>query len=142
MVWCITCLADGSRESAPSSGKSNRQEFDSAGRVNTPTGSSPHFVVAKARTLPWPSLAGLNWESSSCTTGLIGALCTATIHSLSSFFRFPSASSSRHLSSFLCQTVAIWNRLPYSVISSTSLSSLRSAVRRYFISGMFSYGLS
>ena len=44
--------------------------------------------------------------------------CTRFPHS----FRFPSASSSRHLSSFLCQTVAIWNRLPSFVISSTSLS--------------------
>ena len=58
------------------------------------------------------------------------------------FFRFPSASSSRHLSSFLCQTVPIWNRLPSSVISSTSLSSFRSAVRRHFVSDMFTYGLS
>ena len=57
-------------------------------------------------------------------------------------FRFPSASSSRHLSSFLCQTVPIWNRLPSSVISSTSLSSFRSAVRRHFVSDMFTYGLS
>ena len=57
-------------------------------------------------------------------------------------FRFPSASSSRHLSSFLCQTVPIWNRLPSSVISSTSLSSFQSAVRRHFVSDMFTYGLS
>ena len=57
-------------------------------------------------------------------------------------FRFPSASSSRHLSSFLCQTVPIWNRLPSSVISSTSLSSFRSEVRRHFVSDMFTYGLS
>ena len=57
-------------------------------------------------------------------------------------FRFPSASSSRHLSSFLCQTVPIWNRLPSSVIPSTSPSSFRSAVRRFFVSDMFSYGLS
>ena len=51
-------------------------------------------------------------------------------------FHFPSASSSRHLSSFLCQTVPIWNRLPSSVISSTFLSSFRSAVRRHFVSDM------
>ena len=57
-------------------------------------------------------------------------------------FRFPSASSSRHLSSFLCQTVPIWNRLPSPVISSTSLSSFRSAVRHHFVSDMFTYGLS
>ena len=57
-------------------------------------------------------------------------------------FRFPSASSSCHLSSFLCQTVPIWNRLPSSVISSTSLSSFRSAVRHHFVSDMFTYGLS
>ena len=45
MVWCITCLSEGSRESAAltQSGKNNRQESDFAGRVNASTGSSPHF---------------------------------------------------------------------------------------------------
>ena len=56
-------------------------------------------------------------------------------------FRFPSDSSSRHLSSFLCQTVPICNRSPSSVISSTS-SSFRSAVRLYFVLDMFSHGFS
>ena len=52
------------------------------------TGSSPHFVVAKARTLPWPSLAAFYWERSSCITGLTGALCTAAVYSLSSLLSF------------------------------------------------------
>ena len=88
MVWCITCLAEGSRESPALSGKSDRPEYDLAGRVNTPTGSSPHFVVAKAKTLPWPSLAAFYWERSSCITGLTGALCTATVYLLSSLLSF------------------------------------------------------
>ena len=44
----------------------------------------PSFVVAKARALPWRSSAAVYWERSSCITGLTGALCTATVHSLSS----------------------------------------------------------
>ena len=69
-VWCgcITCLAEASRKSSASSGKSNRQESNFAGHVDASTGSSPHFVVAKARTLPWPSLAALYSERSSCPT--------------------------------------------------------------------------
>ena len=70
------------------SGQSNRQESDFAGRVNASTGSSPDSVVAKARTLPRPSLAALYWERSSCTAGLTGALCVATVHSLSSPLSF------------------------------------------------------
>ena len=57
-------------------------------KSNSPTGSSPHFVVAKARTLPWPSLAAFYWERSSCITGLTGALCTAAVYSLSSLLSF------------------------------------------------------
>ena len=57
-------------------------------------------------------------------------------------FRFPSASSTRHLSSFLCRTIPVWNRLPTSVVSSKSLSAFRSSVRCHFASDMFSYGLS
>ena len=56
--------------------------------VTSSAGSSPHFVVAKARTLPWPSLAAFHWERSSCITGLTGALCTATVNSLSSLLSF------------------------------------------------------
>ena len=90
MVWCITCLAKGCRESPAPSGKSDRPEYDLAGRVYSPTGSSPHFVVAKARTLPWPSLAAFYWERSSCITGFTstGALCTAAVYSLSSLLSF------------------------------------------------------
>ena len=119
-MWYITCLAEGCRESLAPSGRSDRPEYDVAGRVYARTGSSPHFVVAKARTLPWPSLAAFYWERSSCITGLTGAQLRSTRFPHS--FRFPSASSSRHLSSFLCQTVPIWYRLPSFVISSTSLS--------------------
>ena len=61
---------------------------DSAGRIKAPTGSSPHFVVPTARTLPWPSLAAIHWERSPCTTGLTGAFCTATVHALSSILSF------------------------------------------------------
>ena len=73
------------------------------------------------------------WERLSCT----GVVCTAIRttrfpHS----FRFSSAPPSRHLSSFLCPTVPIWNRLPSSVISSMSLSSFRSAVQHYFVLDM------
>ena len=88
VVWCITCLAEGPGESAASSRKSNRQESDFAGHVNASTGSSFHFVVAKARTLLWTSLAALYWERPSCITGLAGALCTATVLSLSSLLLF------------------------------------------------------
>ena len=88
MVGCIICLAEGSRDSPASSGKSNRPEYDLAGCVNAPISSSPHFVVAKASTLPWPSLAAFYWERSSCITGLTGTLCTATVLSLSSLLSF------------------------------------------------------
>ena len=144
-MWCITCLAEGSRESPASSGKSDHPEYDLAGRVNAPTSSSPHFVVAKAKTLPWPSLAAFYWERSSCITGLTGALqlCTATVYSLSSLLSFSfcfivsslvvlSLSNCPHLkqAAFFCHLFYV------------SLSSFPSAVRRYFVSDMFSYGLS
>ena len=87
-MWCITCLAEGCKESPAWSGKSDRPEDDLAGRVNAPAGSSPHFVVTKARALPWPSLAAFYWERSFCITGLTGALCTATVYSLSSLLSF------------------------------------------------------
>ena len=38
--------------------------------------------------MPWPSLAALHWERSSCITALTGVLCTATVHSLSSLLSF------------------------------------------------------
>ena len=84
VVWCITCLAEGSGESAASNCKRKHLESNFAGHVNASTGSSPHVVVAKARSLPWPSLAALYWVWPSCTTGFTGALCTATVHSLTS----------------------------------------------------------
>ena len=45
----------------------------------------------------------------------------------SHLFRFPFASSSQHLSSFLCFSIRLWNTLPASAISqSRSVSSFRS----------------
>ena len=38
-------------------------------------------------------------------------------------FRFPFASSSRHLSSFLCFSIRLWNTLPASAISQTETES-------------------
>ena len=105
-------------------------------------------------TLQLAHLPTLSWRRREHCLGLLWQLCTGkgspalqaslvpcaqlwSTHFPHSF-RFPSASSSRHLSSFLCRTVPICNRLPYSVVSSTSLSSFRSAVRWYFVSDMFS----
>ena len=122
--------------------KSDRPEYDLAGRVYSPTGSSPHFVVAKARTLPLPSLQLFIGKGPPALQASLVPCAQLRSTRFPHSFRFPSASSSRHLSSFLCQTVPIWNRLPSSVISSTSLSSFRSAVRRHFVSDMFTYGLS
>ena len=58
-------------------------------------------------------------------------------------FRFPSASSSRHLAFFLCQTVSPYlEQVAFFCHLFTSLFSFRSAVRHYFVSDMFTYGLS
>ena len=57
-------------------------------------------------------------------------------------FRFPFASSSRHLSSFLCFSIRLWNTLPASAISqSRSVSSFRSFLRSFYKADKFSLGL-
>ena len=118
-------------------------ESNFAEHVDVATGSSPHFVVAKARTLPWPSLAALYWERSSglhyrphcCLVCSYGPLAFLTPFVFLLLHRF-----------VICCRFSVklspWNRLPSPVISSTSLSSFRSAVRCYFVSDMFSCGLS
>ena len=57
-------------------------------------------------------------------------------------FRFPFASSSRHLSSFLCFSIRLWNTLPASAISqSSSVSSFRSFLHSFHKADKFSLGL-
>ena len=57
-------------------------------------------------------------------------------------FRFPFASSSRHLSSFLCFSIRLWNTLPASAISqSSSVSSFRSFLHSFYKADKFSLGL-
>ncbi len=55
--------------------------------------------------------------------------------------RFPTISSRRHLSSFLCHNIPVWNKLPSSIVSCTTLFSFRSAVRSLFFSEMYTFGL-
>ena len=56
--------------------------------------------------------------------------------------RFPFASSSRHLSSFLCFSIRLWNTLPASAISqSRSVSSFRSFLCSFYKADKFSLGL-
>ena len=139
----------GCRESPASSGKSDRPEYDLAGHVNAPAGSSPHFVVAKARTLPWPSLAAFYWEGSSCITGLTGALCTATVYSLSSLLSFSfcfivsslvilSLSNCPHLEQavFFCHLFYVFLSLPFDQQFDATLSLICSPMvsLSYFLS--------
>ena len=57
-------------------------------------------------------------------------------------FRFPFASSRRHLSSFLCFSIRLWNTLPASAISqSSSVSSFRSFLHSFYKADKFSLGL-
>ena len=57
-------------------------------------------------------------------------------------FRFSFASSSRHLSSFLCFSIRLWNTLPASAISqSRSVSSFRSFLHSFYKADKFSPGL-
>ena len=57
-------------------------------------------------------------------------------------FRFPFASSSRHLSPFLCFSIRLWNTLPASAISqSRSVSSFRSFLHSFYKADKFSLGL-
>ena len=54
---------------------------------------------------------------------------------------FPCSSSSLRLSSFLCFVIPIWNALPSSVVSCTTESSFRSALRTLFSADRFCFGL-
>ena len=54
---------------------------------------------------------------------------------------FPLSSSFRHLSSFFCVTIPLWNALPTHVVSCSSASSFCSAVRKHFCNNKFSFGL-
>ena len=57
-------------------------------------------------------------------------------------FRFAFASSSRHLSSFLCFSIRLWNTLPASAISqSSSVSSFRFFLHSFYKADKFSLGL-
>ena len=56
--------------------------------------------------------------------------------------RFPSARTTRHLSSFLCTTIPIWNSLPSSVFASVSKSSsFKSRLTVHFSHDRFSLGI-
>ena len=58
---------------------------------------------------------------------------TETVLRSSHSFRFPLASSSRHLSSFLCFTIRLWNTLPASAIfQSRSVSSFGSFLHSFY----------
>ena len=57
-------------------------------------------------------------------------------------FRFPFASTSRHLPSFLCFSIRLWNTLPASAKSqSRSVSSFRSFLHSFYKADKFSLGL-
>ena len=56
-------------------------------------------------------------------------------------FEFPRSSTARHLSSFLCCAIPIWNSLSRELVASSSVLSFRSALRRHFVNDMFVYGL-
>lgn len=55
--------------------------------------------------------------------------------------RFPRASTSRHLSSFLCYTIPLWNHLPSCIVNSKTKSSFCSALRSHFSPDKFTLGL-
>ena len=56
--------------------------------------------------------------------------------------QFPLCSSSRHQSSFLCHSIPLWNNLPSSVVSSSSLVLFQRSVRDHFAADKYLYGLS
>lgn len=57
-------------------------------------------------------------------------------------YQFPRALTSRHLSSFLCVVIPIWNQLPSSLfVAVNSVSVFRSRLQRYFEVDKFSFGL-
>ena len=55
---------------------------------------------------------------------------------------FPLSASSRHLSSFLCVSIPVWNALPSAVVSCSSVPSFCRAVRRHFDNDKYTYGLA
>ena len=66
------------------------------------------------------------------------AMALRTPHST----RFPSVTSSRHLSSFLCTTIPVWNSLPASAVSQCrNVSSFKSFLRCFFEADKFKFGL-
>lgn len=71
------------------------------------------------------------------SAGSRSSRCLRRAHSL----EFPLSSSSRHLSSFLCVSIPIWNSLPSVVASSNSLFSFRAGVRKVFFDDQFTFGL-
>ena len=56
-------------------------------------------------------------------------------------YAFPSSSTARHLSSFLCTTIPEWNKLPASVVMCTTVSSFTSSLHILFSTDKFSLGL-
>ena len=94
MVWCITCLAEGSRKSPASSVKSNRQDMSTLQQARLPT-------------LSWrrrEHCLGFLWQlyTGKRPPALQASLVPCAQLRSTRFphsFRFPSASSSRHLSS-------------------------------------------
>ena len=68
---------------------------------------------------------------------------TRSIRSLRSrhSLQFPLSNSERHLSSFFCTVIPLWNALPSSVALCSSLASFRASLQKFFSQDMFSYGL-
>ena len=54
---------------------------------------------------------------------------------------FPPSSTSRHLSSFFCKTIPIWNALPSHVVSCGSAASFCRSVRKHFNDDKYTHGL-
>ena len=70
-------------------------------------------------------------------------LHTRSIRSLRSChsLQFPLSNSERHLSSFFCTVIPLWNALHSSVALCSSLTSFRASIQTFFSQDMFSYGL-
>ena len=54
---------------------------------------------------------------------------------------FPPSSTSRHLSSFFCKTIPIWNALPSHVVFCCSAASFGRSVRKHFNDDKYTHGL-
>ena len=72
-------------------------------------------------------------EVNSCST-----ISLRSSHSL----EFPLSASSRHLSSFFCKTIPIWNALPPYIVFSCSATSFCHNVRNHFHADKYTLGLS